>query len=139
MNTEKTWVSLGYAVYIIFALAIILKIGYRFFAWIFSGQIFLMPLLNTIILFAFLINLAYAFYWMLKWDDYTEKKYPDISKKQEYKGSYRLRASIWWLEIIKNSHPEDKIYSKYIKHCRIVGILLLAQFLSFYLLSLVRN
>ena len=73
------------------------------------------------------IALFWMMFWGFKHDHYIRKRYPEMHKQFEYKGSIRLLGmkSIW--ENIKNSHPQDKRYTFYIYMNRI-GLALLILF-----------
>jgi len=129
-------VTISYIAYVYYMLSVVWILGSFYFTWIFKGEILQTPILRTVLLILFPIAVAYHFYWSFKIDDIQRKKYLPVYKKCKYQGSYRLAALIWWFEIFKNSHPEDKLYSTYIFHLRISGIVLLSNLLALGFVSM---
>ncbi|MDO8556767.1 MAG: hypothetical protein Q7R96_06375 [Nanoarchaeota archaeon] len=79
---------------------------------------------NWLIIIPFILIIAWDFFWGSIHQELL-KNYPKTREKLKYKGSMRLMAIIEWAEIIKNSHPEDKEYTKIINMQRIGTMLYL--------------
>ena len=124
---EQHWIKLSYLLYVIILLVFVLV----YVPWIPKPQVSIF----TIRLILFITIVAIDAYWFIKLRAYQEKKYPELYHKGKELSNSNLEALIRWKEVLKNSHPEDKKYSKYIFHHRIVLFILLTQLLSLVFFS----
>ncbi|MDO8628734.1 MAG: hypothetical protein Q7R56_03195 [Nanoarchaeota archaeon] len=85
---------------------------------------------NWLIVLIIILTSSWYFFWHSIHQDLL-KKYPKTKEKLRYKRAGINMIIMEWIEIIKNSHPEDKEYTRTINMLRIGTIAYLSLIVYF--------